>query len=178
MQPGEQFYFQIARLDDVGAATKLNLGFAPCTVACTAGVPGTGTAGAPVSFTATATPTYCPLPAATYAWSFGDGSPVSTAQSPQHTYATAGPFDWSLTVTVNGVQCHKNGSITISALPRGDGNGDGTVNVQDVFYLINSLFAGGPDPVGACDVNGDSAVNVQDVFYLINYLFAGGPAPV
>jgi hypothetical protein len=29
----------------------------------------------------------------------------------------------------------------------GDVNGDGQVNVADVFYLINYLFAGGPAPV-------------------------------
>jgi len=29
----------------------------------------------------------------------------------------------------------------------GDVNGDGVVNVSDVFYLINFLFAGGPAPL-------------------------------
>jgi hypothetical protein len=56
-------------------------------------------------------------------------------------------------------------------------NGDGHVDLNDVFYLINSLFAGGPPPVCSGDVNGDGHVDVEDVFYLINYLFAGGPPP-
>ena len=60
----------------------------------------------------------------------------------------------------------------------GDTNGDGTVNVSDVFYTINTLFAGGPPSSGDADVNNDGVVNVADVFYLINYLFAGGPAPM
>ncbi len=59
----------------------------------------------------------------------------------------------------------------------GDVNGDGGLDVADVFYLINHLFAGGSAPVGAADVNGDNNVDVADVFYLINHLFAGGPAP-
>ena len=59
----------------------------------------------------------------------------------------------------------------------GDVNGDSAVNVNDVFYLINRLFAGGAAPVCSADVNGDQAVNVADVFYLINYLFAGGSPP-
>ncbi len=59
----------------------------------------------------------------------------------------------------------------------GDANGDGVRDVNDVFYLINRLFAGGPLPVGPVDVNSDDAVNVADVFYLINYLFAGGNPP-
>jgi len=52
------------------------------------------------------------------------------------------------------------------------------VDVSDVFFLINYLFAGGPNPVGQADVNGDNSIDVQDVFQLINHLFAGGPAPV
>jgi len=61
----------------------------------------------------------------------------------------------------------------------GDENGDGTLTVLDIFYLINHLFAGGPPPRGVGDCHGDGQpVNVSDVFYLINYLLAGGPAPV
>jgi len=51
------------------------------------------------------------------------------------------------------------------------------VNVADVFYLINYLFAGGPQPVCSADADGNGILNVNDVFYLINYLFANGPAP-
>jgi hypothetical protein len=60
----------------------------------------------------------------------------------------------------------------------GDANGDGVVDVADVFYVINTLFAGGPAPLGSGDVNGDGVVDVADVFYLVNALFAGGPQPV
>jgi hypothetical protein len=59
----------------------------------------------------------------------------------------------------------------------GDADGDNAINVGDIFYLINALFAGGPAPVKNTDANGDGVVNVNDVFYLINYLFAGGPPP-
>ncbi|HKC24965.1 MAG TPA: choice-of-anchor Q domain-containing protein, partial [Thermoanaerobaculia bacterium] len=62
--------------------------------------------------------------------------------------------------------------------PCGDVNGDGVVNVADVFFLINFLFAGGPLPPGLANVNQDSVRDVNDVFYLINVLFAAGPAPV
>jgi hypothetical protein len=59
----------------------------------------------------------------------------------------------------------------------GDVNGDGNVDVLDVFYLINHLFASGPAPIGPANVNGDANIDVLDVFYLISYLFAGGPVP-
>jgi len=62
----------------------------------------------------------------------------------------------------------------------GDANGDSSVSVSDVVYLINYLFKRDPEPylvpiVG--DINCDGQVNVGDVVYLINYLFKGGPPP-
>jgi hypothetical protein len=60
----------------------------------------------------------------------------------------------------------------------GDLNSDGGVDVADVFFLINNLFASGPAPACNADVNGDRSVDVADIFYLINYLFAGGPPPL
>jgi hypothetical protein len=66
----------------------------------------------------------------------------------------------------------------VEANPNGDANGDGTVTVADVFYLLNFLFAGGPAPLESADANGDGSLDVADVFYLIDYLFAGGPSPV
>jgi hypothetical protein len=59
----------------------------------------------------------------------------------------------------------------------GDANGDGTLDIGDVFYVINNLFAGGPAPVKNSDVNADGTLDIGDVFFVINYLFAGGPAP-
>jgi CSLREA domain-containing protein len=63
-------------------------------------------------------------------------------------------------------------------VPSGDADGNGTLDVADVFYLINYLFAGGPPPVNEGDVNGDGVTDIADVFYLVNTLFASGPAPV
>ncbi len=42
----------------------------------------------------------------TYSWNFGDGSPVSTAADPSHTYTTAGTYTATLTVN-NGSQTGK-----------------------------------------------------------------------
>src|SRR2546430_16079152 len=42
-----------------------------------------------------------PLPTS-WSWNFGDGSPVSTLQNPVHIYATSGPFNVTLTVSLNG----------------------------------------------------------------------------
>jgi len=62
---------------------------------------------------------------------------------------------------------------------RGDADGNGSINVTDLTYLVNYLFFGGPAP--PCeeegDVNGSGAINVADLTYLVDYLFFGGPAP-
>jgi hypothetical protein len=71
-------------------------------------------------------------------------------------------------------------SATVVTLPGsrpGDANADGRVDVADVFYLVNALFAGGPAAAAGADANADGKIDVADVFYLINALFAGGPAP-
>jgi hypothetical protein len=62
---------------------------------------------------------------------------------------------------------------------RGDANGDGVINIADVVYLINYLFAHGsaPQPFEAGDANSDGKINSADVVYLINYLFAHGSPP-
>jgi heme exporter protein D len=62
---------------------------------------------------------------------------------------------------------------------RGDANVDGVINIADVVYLINYLFANGtaPDPLWVGDANCDDLVNIADVVYLINYLFTGGSPP-
>ena len=61
----------------------------------------------------------------------------------------------------------------------GDVNGNQLVNIQDVTYLINFLYKGGPAPIPPLsgDVNASGITNIQDVTYLINFLYKGGPAP-
>lgn len=74
-------------------------------------------------------------------------------------------------------------SITLLVVPaaasaaKGDVNGDGSITMADVFYLINYLFAGGPAPVGSGDVNADGNTTAADAIYLIQYLFAAGTPP-
>lgn len=59
-----------------------------------------------------------------------------------------------------------------------DGSG-GTVNVNDLTYLVNYLFKSGPPPpvLNAADVDATGTINVNDLTYLVNYLFKSGPPP-
>ncbi|WP_427895355.1 PKD domain-containing protein [Kribbella sp. GL6] len=64
--------------------------------ASASGTPSTGNAPLTVSFRGSATGGTAPY---SYSWNFGDGSAVSTAQNPSHTYTTAGTYTATLTVT-------------------------------------------------------------------------------
>jgi M6 family metalloprotease-like protein len=61
----------------------------------------------------------------------------------------------------------------------GDADASIDVDIDDVVYLINYIFSGGPEPVpyesGDADCSFD--VDIDDVVYLIAYIFSGGNAP-
>ncbi|ALN63228.1 extracellular basic protease [Lysobacter antibioticus] len=53
---------------------------------------------------------------ASRSWNFGDGTAASTATNPSHTYAAAGTYNVSLTVTDNAGGTHtKTASVTVTA---------------------------------------------------------------
>jgi hypothetical protein len=62
---------------------------------------------------------------------------------------------------------------------RGDCNGDGTIDVGDIVFLVNYLFLGayGPDPLDAGDADCNGEVDVGDIIYLVNYILLGGMPP-
>ena len=53
------------------------------------------------------------------------------------------------------------------------------VNVSDLTYFVDYMFAGGPPPpiASAADVNGSGSIDVSDITFLVDYLFGGGPTP-
>ncbi len=64
---------------------------------------------------------------------------------------------------------------------RGDALHDnGLVLVNDLVFLVNHVFKGGPPPI--CPEEGDALADnglilVNDLVFLVNYVFKGGPAP-
>jgi hypothetical protein len=70
-------------------------------------------------------------------------------------------------------------SFTVDAALCGDADGSVEVDIDDVVYLINYIFSGGPAPVpyesGDADCSG--AVDIDDVVHLITYIFSGGDEP-
>ena len=78
-----------------------------------------------------------------------------------------------------------SGTIEVSDPPfrRADCNGDGTPDISDAIFLLNSLFAA-PEPLpcaDACDTNDDGEVDISDPLAMLLDLFDGSeglPPPV
>jgi len=62
---------------------------------------------------------------------------------------------------------------------RGDVTGAEGILIDDLMYLRDFLFVGGPSPecIKAGDVVIDGNILVNDLVFLVDYLFKGGPAP-
>jgi len=61
----------------------------------------------------------------------------------------------------------------------GDTDFSGYVDIDDVVYLIDYLFTGGPPPMplASGDVDCSGYIDIDDVVYLIDYLFTSGYPP-
>ncbi len=69
--------------------------------------------------------------------------------------------------------------VPVTGFVRGDGNGDGTVDLADAVYMLAYLFAGGPQPAcaDAGDANDDGILDLSDPISVLAFLFAGGTLP-
>jgi hypothetical protein len=61
----------------------------------------------------------------------------------------------------------------------GDVDGDGSINILDITYLINNIYKNGPEPPVPefADVNSDTSVDILDIVFLIGYLYKSGLQP-
>ncbi|MCQ2257519.1 MAG: dockerin type I repeat-containing protein [Bacteroidaceae bacterium] len=53
---------------------------------------------------------------------------------------------------------------------KGDVNGDGNVNINDVTTLVNIILGKSTDSTGFADVNGDKDININDITTLVNII--------
>jgi len=63
----------------------------------------------------------------------------------------------------------------------GDLDGNFEVDVSDLIYLVDYMFAGGQParyPRWRADVDGEFSVDIADLVYFVDYMFAGGQAPM
>ena len=61
----------------------------------------------------------------------------------------------------------------------GDVNGDGSIDIADLVYVVDYMFMSGPAPLPpeSGDMNCDGNIDIADLVYLVDYMFNGGPAP-
>lgn len=61
----------------------------------------------------------------------------------------------------------------------GDADGNGRVNIGDVTFLLQAIFASGPAPtcVQQADVDHSNRINIGDVTFLFAMMFSKGPLP-
>jgi hypothetical protein len=80
---------------------------------------------------------------------------------------------------LNGGSTWSTQVFTFRTLTLGDADGDGSVSIADLVFLINYIFMGGgaPQPVSLGDADCSGSINIADCVYLINYIFSHGPAP-
>jgi len=75
-----------------------------------------------------------------------------------------------------------NYSPVLSSVICGDVNGSGgdtPVDIDDVVYLLDYIFADGPvpDPLESGDANCSGAIDIDDVIYILSYVFLDDHAP-
>ena len=87
-----------------------------CVLTCNAtAAPTSGQVPLAVTFSATSTTLNCTGEPAYY-WQFGDGW-VATGKDVNHTYETAGYYDWTMTASVEGKTCFTTGPVVVQSPP-------------------------------------------------------------
>lgn len=85
-----------------------------------------------------------PVGTPSYTWNFGDGSQISSANSPSHLYAQAGVYEVSMSVEVNGCKAEKKAYVTQA--PRANVSftpSAATCNNDMVSFTNNTIYNGG-----------------------------------
>lgn len=61
----------------------------------------------------------------------------------------------------------------------GDANSNGIVDIDDVLFIVDYAFLGGPPPVdfARADVNCDGKIDILDISRLMGYVFRGAAPP-
>lgn len=61
----------------------------------------------------------------------------------------------------------------------GDCNNDGDTTINDLIFLIDRLYRGGPDACvkNTMDVNGDCNLDISDITFYVAFLYGGGNKP-
>ena len=87
---------------------------ATCSLTCAAGLRAAAAPALAVDFETLVTATTC-SGAATYTWSFGDGSTPGAAAAGRHAYPWPGAYEWTVEVAWDGALCAASGTVVVPA---------------------------------------------------------------
>ena len=89
------------------------------------------------------------------------------------------PVRFIVTDSPSGLTDTLTTSYWVRSFLRGDLDGTFNYTMNDIVFLVNYIYRGGPepDPLEAGDVDASGAINTADLSYLINFIYRGGPAP-
>ncbi len=123
-----------------------------------------------------------------YKWDWGDGEVTDwmgpfdyeVASVLSHAWTGAGQYNILTKLKdIHDVEGPWSSAGFIDIWECGNADDKIGVNINDIIYLINYKYKGGPAPVPelSVDVDNSGSVNINDIVSLINYKYKGGPAP-
>jgi hypothetical protein len=106
----------------------------------------------------------------------------ASSENPDIAMRNAEPGEWWVVwqdTRVGNSEIYLTGPSVVPPPLCGDADANGVVDIDDIIYLINYVYLGGPEPVHweSGDVNCDGKIDMLDIVYLARYMFRGGPAP-
>jgi PKD repeat protein len=105
---------------------------------------GPPTAGLPLAFDGSSSAG--PHPISSYSWDFGDGSPLQGGAAPTHTYAAAGSYEVTITVTDSASLTATYSRVISVAAGPGGGEGGGAVPTPVLTTPTPAAAGGGSQP--------------------------------
>ncbi|MDE1835900.1 MAG: PKD domain-containing protein [Euryarchaeota archaeon] len=133
------------------AAVTIN----PLPVATPSAAPSPTDVGIPVTFSGAVTGGTSPF---TYAWSFGDGSPVSSTQNPTHPYTAAGSFTAHFWANDSvGASATNTVVVVVNALPTVGATASPTTTDVGLPVAFTALGTGGTAPLTYAWAFGDGS---------------------
>jgi hypothetical protein len=118
--------------------------------------------------TATPAPTNIPSGPVTYTLTITDINVPDNG----NVRVTVGRTGFNITPNNRTVSVRNIGSTTIR---RGDVNGDGRVDIEDVLLVLDHIFEvrliTGSNAIAAADVNNDGRIDIEDVLLILDHIF-------
>lgn len=105
---------------------------------------------------------------------------VSTGFSGQGSYEITVKVDEeNKKIELNELNNEDTKEIIFNSQACGNINGIEGIDIDDIIYLANYVFKGGPEPVSleSADVDLSGNIDLDDIMFLVDYVFNGGPAP-